>query len=48
MPTPEEIRAELKGHDLMCWCPTEDKNGNCVPCHAEILLDIANGVPDEA
>ena len=36
MPTLEEIRAELKGHDLMCWCPADR------PCHAQILLDIAN------
>ena len=43
MPTPEEIRAELKGHDLMCWCPLEDADGNRVPCHADILLAIAAG-----
>jgi len=43
MPTPEEIRAELKGHDLMCWCPLEDAEENRVPCHADILLAIAAG-----
>lgn len=26
----------------VCWCPTEDKNGNCVPCHADVLLELAN------
>lgn len=28
----------LRGKDLACWCPLEDKNGNPVPCHADILL----------
>lgn len=32
-----EIRAELAGHDLMCWCSLDQ------PCHADILLEIANG-----
>ena len=31
-----EIRQELKGKDLACWCP-EDK-----PCHADLLIQIAN------
>ena len=44
MPTLEEIRAELKGHDLMCWCPVKDpRYGNRVCCHADILLAIAAG-----
>ena len=30
------IRSELKGRDLVCWCKPE-------PCHADILLEIANG-----
>ena len=33
----------LAGHDLMCWCPIEDGNGNRVPCHADVLLVLANG-----
>lgn len=37
VPTPDEIRAELRGHDLVCWCPLDQ------PCHADILLEIANG-----
>jgi hypothetical protein len=27
---------ELAGHDLCCWCPLDQ------PCHADVLLDIAN------
>lgn len=34
--------AELRGHDLMCWCPLFDKDGNRVPCHADVLLELAN------
>ena len=33
----EWIRAELAGRDLACWCPLD------VPCHADVLLEIANG-----
>lgn len=36
-PTHEEIRAELAGHDLACWCPLDQ------PCHADVLLRIAGG-----
>ena len=36
-PTIDQIRAELAGHDLMCWCPLDQ------PCHADVLLEIANG-----
>jgi uncharacterized protein DUF4326 len=35
-PGMDEIRAELAGRDLACWCP-EDQ-----PCHGDILLEIAN------
>jgi hypothetical protein len=31
-----EIRAELGGKDLACWCPLDQ------PCHADVLLEIAN------
>ena len=34
---------ELKGRDLACWCSLKDKDGNPVPCHADILLDVSNG-----
>lgn len=36
----EEIRADLAGHDLACWCPLDQ------PCHADVLLAIANGVTE--
>ena len=41
-PDRDDARAELGGHDLMCWCPLEDKEGNPVPCHADVLLELAN------
>jgi len=31
------IRAHLAGRDLACWCPLDQ------PCHADVLLEIANG-----
>jgi len=37
VPTPDEIRDELAGHDLACWCPPGQ------PCHADFLLELANG-----
>ena len=36
-------REELAGKDLACWCPLVDENGEKVPCHADILLEWANG-----
>lgn len=33
----DQIRAELGGRDLACWCPLD------LPCHADVLLEIANG-----
>lgn len=35
-------RAELAGRDLACWCPLSDANGGPVPCHADVLLRLAN------
>lgn len=26
----------LRGKDLMCWCPLDQ------PCHADVLLELAN------
>jgi hypothetical protein len=34
--TADDVRAELAGHDLACWCPLDS------PCHADILLEQAN------
>lgn len=33
---------ELAGHDLACWCPLVDEHGEKVPCHADVLLEVAN------
>lgn len=35
-PTIEEIRRELVGKNLACWCGLDE------PCHADVLLEIAN------
>ena len=35
-PSIEEIRRELRGRDLACWCPPD------APCHADVLLELAN------
>jgi hypothetical protein len=34
--------APLQGKDLVCWCPLEDETGRRVPCHADVLLELAN------
>jgi hypothetical protein len=31
-----DIRRELMGRDLACWCPLDQ------PCHADVLLRLAN------
>ena len=28
---------DLRGRDLACWCPLDQ------PCHADVLLELANG-----
>lgn len=35
--TKPEIKEQLRGKDLVCWCPLDR------PCHADVLLEIANG-----
>ena len=32
----EDVRRELRGRDLACWCSPDDR------CHADVLLVIAN------
>lgn len=32
----------LRGKDLACWCPLVDEFGAPYPCHADVLLDMAN------
>jgi hypothetical protein len=34
----DQIRKELRGKILMCWCRLDQ------PCHADVLLEIANKV----
>jgi len=34
--TRDNIRAELAGKDLACWCPLDQ------PCHADVLIELAN------
>jgi len=31
-----DVRKELSGHDLVCWCAIDE------PCHADVLIDVAN------
>jgi hypothetical protein len=31
-----DVRRELGGRDLACWCPPGE------PCHADVLLEVAN------
>ncbi|CAB4164394.1 Protein of unknown function DUF4326) [uncultured Caudovirales phage] len=31
------VKQELRGKNLACWCPLDK------PCHADVLLEIANG-----
>jgi hypothetical protein len=35
--TIEDARRELRGRDLACYCPLDE------PCHADVLLEVANG-----
>lgn len=37
-----KIRDELAGKVLACWCPLIDGAGLPVPCHADVLLELAN------
>ncbi len=32
----EDVRRELRGRDLACYCPLDG------PCHADVLLAVAN------
>lgn len=35
------IRTELRGRNLACWCPPGE------PCHADVLLELANRAEDQ-
>lgn len=41
-PVFREAVESLRGHDLACWCPLDQ------PCHADVLLEIANAADGEA
>ena len=41
-PYADFVRAGLRGKDLACWCPLTDEHGNHMPCHADVLLELAN------
>lgn len=41
-PSEARIRSDLTGLDLACWCPAGE------PCHADVLLRIANGTTRSA
>ncbi|NYD39918.1 hypothetical protein BJZ21_000001 [Nocardioides panaciterrulae] len=41
VPTIDTIRRILAGRDLACWCPLTDTDGQPVPCHADVLLELA-------
>jgi len=32
----EDVKRELRGRDLACYCPLD------VPCHSDVLLAVAN------
>ena len=32
----------LRGKNLACWCPEKLPDGSPCPCHADVLLDLAN------
>ena len=34
--TAADVRRELAGKNLACWCPLDQ------PCHADVLLELAN------
>lgn len=40
--TVEDAQRELGGRDLACYCPLDG------PCHADVLLEVANEVPTQS
>lgn len=38
--TVEDVRRELAGKNLACWCALSE------PCHADVLLELANAPPN--
>lgn len=46
----DDLRTELAGMDLACWCPLHNDVGDPYPCHADALIRLANQLeaPDDA
>lgn len=42
-PSTGAIQSALKGKNLACWCPLTLPDGSPCPCHADVLLEVANG-----
>lgn len=40
--TRDQVVEQLHGRDLACWCPLLTDRGTPAPCHANVLLAIAN------
>jgi hypothetical protein len=34
-----------KAKYLACWCPLVDSDGNHVPCHADVLIELLKETP---
>jgi hypothetical protein len=34
--TVQDVREQLRGRDLACYCPLDE------PCHADVLIELAN------
>jgi hypothetical protein len=32
----DDVKSELRGRDLACYCPLDE------PCHADVLIEVAN------
>lgn len=41
--TADDVRRELVGFNLACWCPPPKAGGGPDVCHACVLLEVANG-----
>lgn len=52
LPTYPDMLDDLRGRDLACWCrlcsrhadgkPASEDCPDCAPCHADVLLELAN------
>lgn len=38
----DKARVALRGKNLACWCPLTFPDGSRCPCHADVLLELAN------